>query len=325
MNEAFKPGFFFRNPHLQTFLGRSKIRVRKEEHFRRASKAMVLDCGEGVRLLGYHTRQETGDAKGLIVLIHGWEGSADSTYILATAGFFFRRGFDVFRLNLRDHGESHHLNEGLFHGALIRETFQALQNIAALPTYGRLYLIGFSLGGNFALRLALKHSREKEIPALTRVFAISPALDPHKATVAIDNGWGVYRRYFLNKWKRSLRKKQALFPELYDFKPLMKARSCMEMTESIMIYYRDFSDFRDYFRQYTLVGPAFRGLSVPTTIMVSRDDPVIPTIDFYELHAQENLHLSVQPYGGHCGFIALPDFSCWYERRIDNAITQDFS
>jgi len=132
MSNVFAPGFCFRNPHLQTFLGRSKYRLKDTEALHRSSTPVILPCGEGVRLLGHHARRPEGTARGLVVLIHGWEGSADSTYILATAGYFYRRGFDIFRLNLRDHGESHHLNEGLFHGALIRETFQALRNIARL-------------------------------------------------------------------------------------------------------------------------------------------------------------------------------------------------
>ncbi|MDI9569869.1 MAG: alpha/beta fold hydrolase [Pseudomonadota bacterium] len=322
MRDAFAPKFFFRNPHLQTLLGRSKYRLNGVEELHRSSTASILPCGEGVRLLGFHARRPEGASRGLVALIHGWEGSADSTYILAAGAYLFRRGFDIFRLNLRDHGESHHLNAGLFHGALIGETFQALRNIAHLPTYGRLYLIGFSLGGNFALRIALKHGRKEEIPSLRHVFAVSPALDPYKATMAIDAGWGVYRRYFLNKWKRSLKKKQALFPDLYDFRPMMKTRSCLELTEAIMVYYREYRDYHDYFRQYTLDGASFAGLSVPTTIIVSRDDPVIPLEDFHALPAREKLHVAIQPYGGHCGFIDMPGFSSWCDRKIYDIIDQ---
>ncbi len=323
MNDNFIPHILFRNPHLQTFMGRSKFRLQEEGKLLNASREIILDGGEGVRLLGYLSRQSAGTVRGLVILIHGWEGSADSIYIVSTAAYLFRQGYDVFRLNLRDHGPSHHLNEGLFHGALIRETFQAVQNIARLSDAGRLYVVGFSLGGNFALRLAIKHSREKEIPGLSHVFAISPALDPHQATLAIDSGLGVYRRYFLKKWKRSLLKKQSLFPHIYDFRTMMKARSCMELTAAIMIYYRDYRNYRDYFRQYTLRGAAFAGLTVPTTILISSDDPVIPIKDFHELDRQKHLHLSVQSWGGHCGFINMPGFSCWYEHIIHDTIARD--
>lgn len=320
MSKEFSPGFFFRNPHIQTFLGRSKFRLREEETLRQASAPVILDGGNGVRLLGYHTRQPEGNSRGLIALIHGWEGSADSTYILSTACFFFQRGFDIFRLNLRDHGESHHLNEGLFHGALILETFTAMQHIARLCRQGHFYIVGFSLGGNYALRLALKHNQKDSIPALSHVFAVSPALDPYKSTLAIDQGLAIYRRYFLKKWKRSLLKKEMLFPDLYDFRAMMKIGTCMELTEAIMPYYPDFSDYRQYFNHYTLTDEAFSSLSIPATIMISQDDPVVPIEDFHGLKHQQNLHLSIQRHGGHCGFIDMPGFSCWYERKIYDTI-----
>jgi len=88
----------------------------------------------------------------------------------------------------------------------------------------------------------------------------------------------------------------------------------------MMVYYREYRDYRDYFRQYTLDGASFTGLSVSTTIIVSRDDPVIPIEDFHALPGQEKLHVVVQPYGGHCGFIDMPGFSCWYERKIYDII-----
>ena len=78
-----------------------------------SAREMILDAGEGIRLLGFHSPQPDKRAKGLVILLHGWEGSSDSTYILRAGRCLYRHGYDVFRLNYRDHGESHHLNEGL--------------------------------------------------------------------------------------------------------------------------------------------------------------------------------------------------------------------
>ena len=48
-------------------------------------------AGEGVRLKGYHSAvKET--PKGLVILIHGWEGSAESAYIVNTGRYLFRHG-----------------------------------------------------------------------------------------------------------------------------------------------------------------------------------------------------------------------------------------
>lgn len=53
--------------------------------------------------------------------------------------------------------------------------------------------------------------------------------NPHlqsKSSLAIDNSYSFYRKYFLKKWKRSLIKKQQLFPEKYDFNKMLKAKTC---------------------------------------------------------------------------------------------------
>jgi uncharacterized protein len=151
---------------------------------------------------------------------------------------------------------------------------------------------------------------------LQEVFCISPALDPHKATVAIDAGFQAYRHYFLSKWKRSLRKKQRIFPELYNFDGILHYKTCMALTEAMMLYYPEFDDYRHYFRQYTLTGDALSSLAIPATIFTSEDDPVVSADDFHRLPDNAHLHLAIQKWGGHCGFLDPFPWGCWYERRI---------
>ena len=315
MEDRFSPATWARSAHLQTIFGSLSLRVWGTNEMDDASREMIVDAGNGVRLLGCHSRQCGRPPRGLIILLHGWEGSTDSTYMRSTGRFFYRLGYDIFRLNLRDHGRSHHLNRGLFHGALTEETAQAVANICRLLPDRDCYLVGFSLGGNFALRIAIRQT-VAPISNLKEVFCISPALDPHKATLAIDAGFPAYRRYFLAKWKRSLRIKQRYFPDLYNFDGILHHTTCMALTEAIMPYYPEFGDYRDYFRRYTLTGDVLASLALPVTIFTSEDDPVVAAEDFHQLPRYAYLHLSIQKYGGHCGFLDPFPWGCWYERRI---------
>jgi len=319
MEEPFIPAMWARSPHLQTIFGSLKIRVLGKNEMTDVSKEVIVDAGSGVRLLGYHSRQLMCQVKGLIILLHGWEGSTDSTYILSSGRYFYRLGYDVFRLNLRDHGNSHHLNTGLFHGALIEETNCAVESISRLLPSGPCYLIGFSLGGNFALRIALRQAFTP-ISNLKEIFCISPALDPYQSTLAIDASLSVYRHYFLTKWKRSLRKKQLCFPELYHFDDILHHNTCMGLTEAIMPYYTEWGHYMEYFRRYTLTGEVLAQLPIPVTVFTSQDDPFIDVDDFYRLPNNKYLRLSVQKYGGHCGFLDPFPQGCWYERTIANII-----
>ena len=314
--DHFKPQPWAKNPHLQTVFGSLRIRAWGENPMLASALEVVLEAGKGVRLLGYHSQQPGKESCPLVLLIHGWEGSSESTYMLSTGRYLFSKGCDVFRLNLRDHGKSHHLNEGLFHGARIEEVFHAARRVSSLAR-GPFFIAGFSLGGNFALRVALRAS-ESAIPNLREIICISPSLDPHKATVAIDES--PYRHYFLRKWKRSLLKKQALFPRQYDFTGTLKLQTCMEMTESVMKYYPEFPTYRDYFRQYTLTGEALSALSVPVTTVSAEDDPIICARDMRDVRANGYLRRLIQSHGGHCGFLEPFPFGCWYERKIMNLI-----
>jgi hypothetical protein len=283
---------------------------------------MIIDGGNGVRLLGFHSPQPGDTGRGLILFLHGWEGSADSVYVLRASKFFYDQGFDIFRLNLRDHGDSHHLNKGLFHGGLIEETHHAVQHIAPLSGGKPFYVTGFSLGGNFVLRIALRHAMYP-VAHLRHLFCVSPVLDPYKATVAIDGSSWFYRRYFVNKWRRSLRKKQEAFPDLYSFQEVLAMKTVMEITDHIIPRYSPYENHDDYFSTYTLRGKALARLTVPVTVITAEDDPVIPVDDFRELRGNGCLTVSIQRYGGHCGFLDPFPFGCWYERKILDIVKND--
>ena len=312
-NSTFHPRAFLKNRHLQSILASAHLLAPRFAAFLKNSREVIIDTPEGSKLLSYFSRHP--HSKGLMIILHGWEGSSSSAYVLAASSFFYERGFSVCRLNLRDHGDSHHLNEGLFHGARLQETFDAVSALAQDSQNRPVYLLGFSLGANFALRIAIKHSRTP-IKNLTQVFAVSPPLDPYKTTRTIDHALVFYRKYFMKKWRRSLQKKQRLFPHKYDFTKMLHARSCIDLTEDMMIYMPEFKSYREYFRQYTLTGESFQDLRIPVRIFIAEDDPVIALEDFQSLRDNDFLTISRQRFGGHCGFIDFFPYSRWYNDVI---------
>lgn len=316
-NYIFKPSVFIQNRHLQSILASSRLSIPGKNPLFADSQKIIITTSKGSRLLSFLSSH--ADPRGLIILIHGWEGSSSSAYILSAARYFYNLGFSICRLNLRDHGDSHHLNEGLFHGALIEETFDAMSQLAQIAADSPVYIIGFSLGANFALRVGQKHSHTP-VKGLKHIFAISPPLDPYKTTLAIDNGFFVYRKYFLHKWKRSLLKKQKLFPQKYNFDKMLQAKTCLNLTEAIMPYLPDFPSYRDYFNLYTLGSDFFRNFNLPVTIFIAEDDPVIPMEDFHRLQENNYVQISKQKFGGHCGFLDIFPFSCWHQEQIGKMI-----
>src|SRR3982074_193 len=151
-DEDFRPPRWLRNRHVQSMLASTSARrgsiMRRTGGVVTAEKELLLDCGDRVRLQGFLSRPANRTARAAVIL-HGWEGSAQSLYILSLAQQLFDRGFEVVRLNLRDHGETHHLNRELFHSCRLQEVIGAVRSLQRLFAGRALRLVGFSLGGNF--------------------------------------------------------------------------------------------------------------------------------------------------------------------------------
>lgn len=312
--DEFRPPLFLKNAHVQTVLASSKLRTLGSNPMRDVARREIIETAGGVKLLGYHSIQNDGRAKGLAILLHGWEGSTDSTYLLRCGRSLYASGYDIFRLNFRDHGDSYHLNEGIFYAVLLEEVFEAVNQAADYANGRPVFLIGFSLGGNFVLRI-LKKCVNVPINNLCHAVSISPVLNPQKSTQKIDR-IPYIRKYFLAKWRRSLIKKQALFPDVYDFADVMGVKTIQGLTDALLEKYSDFSTAKAYFDAYAIMGPTIASINTPTTIVTAEDDPIIPINDFYDLKLNKHIRLDIHPYGGHNGFITGFKLQSWYENMI---------
>jgi uncharacterized protein len=312
--DRFHPPFLLRNAHVQTVLASSRLRTFGPNRMKEVANKTIIETAEGVKLLGFHSFHKARPAKGLVILLHGWEGSSDSTYLLRSARNLYRNAYDVFRLNFRDHGDSHHLNKGIFYAVLLEEIYQAVAQAARLAQGRPVFLIGFSLGGNFVLRI-LKKCVSVPIANLLHAVSISPVLNPQGSTVNIDR-IAIIRKYFLAKWRRSLTKKQKLYPDLYDFGNVMGLKTIQAVTDSLLETYSDFPTARDYFKAYSVMGSDIEDVNIPLTIITAEDDPIIPIEDFYDLKLNDHIQLVIHSHGGHNGFITGFNLQSWYEKKI---------
>lgn len=311
-NHSFHPPFYLKHPALQTVLASAGLRRRGANPMRQAARHCIVDAGNNVRLSGYFSPVSGSPSKGLCILLHGWEGSSESTYVLSCGRYLYRHGYDVFRLNYRDHGDSHHLNRGVFYATLLEEVYQAVLQAARFSSSGPVFLAGFSLGGNFALRIAKRSLADPSCP-LKQIVSVSPVLDPDKATDRID-GNPLLLAYFIKKWKQSLARKQRLFPEHYDFSDILSLKTIRVMTEVMLRRYSDYPDTRTYFRSYGIYGADLARINIPATIVTAADDPVIPVEDFYHLKTAACTDLIIHNHGGHNGFVERVTGPAWYDR-----------
>lgn len=315
----FQPARLIRHPQIQSILASKSPQRRRwlkaGSTMEAAAQFHELDAGDGVRLTGYLSRQAESP-RGLVVLIHGWEGHHNSNYLYSMACALYRAGYSVFRLNLRDHGGSHHLNREVFHSARIKEVVGAVRAVQVLEPAQPLFVIGFSLGGNFSLRVGVHGPAGGVVPRLS--IGICPSINPRATIMAIDTGSPMFRWYFANKWRQTVQAKIAAWPEYGQYASDYLAR--VPMVEITARFARDqtgYGDMDAYLQAYTLTPDALMNSASPLAIITAADDPVIPVADFAGLRLTGSLRsLDITANGGHCGFIENLQLQSWAERRV---------
>jgi predicted alpha/beta-fold hydrolase len=310
--KPFSPRRWLRNRHFQSIYPslplQKRLMRRRAAPMLDASTPLLLDCGDGVRLQAFHAAPAKPDGR-LVVLLHGWEGSADAAYVVSMAQDLFADGAEVVRLNLRDHGDTLHLNRGLFHSCLLPEVAGAVAEVVRRYPGRHLWLVGFSLGGNFMLRVASQPAATQL--GLEGVIAVSPVLDPARTLDALERESAVYRRYFVWKWSRSLSRKQTLWPDDHDFTDLLRVADLRRMTAELVARNTEFRHIDDYLEGYAITGRRLETLAAPAVILTAQDDPIIPAEDLQRLAHGPRLRVHVTHHGGHTGFLERVGRPSW--------------
>ncbi|QFU76612.1 alpha/beta fold hydrolase [Halioglobus maricola] len=314
---TFNPPPVLRNPHVQTLISSTPLRAwplaRRTRQLQAEAQDVILQCSDGIRLHGLYNPNPNPE-RGLAILLHGWEGDAESSYQLSNAFTLHRAGFSVFRLHLRDHGPSHALNPELYNSTRLREVIDAIAEILRLYPHDKHFLSGHSLGGNFSLRVA---ARAHEFGLnLDRVVGVCPVLDPWRTMIEIENGSAIYHRYFVHRWKRSLKIKLKHYPELGYGNTLLELQTLGDMNDYFVPNYTAYDDSRSYYQAYALTGSTLENLRVPSHIILSQDDPMIPCDDLKDLANSPALSIETPRHGGHCGFLMNWKLDGWIDQRL---------
>jgi len=314
----FNPPLHLQNAHIQSILnsvGPRKFRAKRLIKSM-TSETLIFTTDKGVRLKGEFDRsalKNNQKTPSVAILIHGWEGSSQSAYVVTTAAKLLASGLDVLRLNLRDHGDTQHLNRGIFNSTMTDEVADCIQLFTDKRGYLSKFLVGFSLGGNFTLRIAADRGEEL---GLTAAVAICPPVDPVNATETLNRGLFVYQKYFMHRWKNSLRKKIQHFPE-YDFGcELERLKTIDAMNQYLAPKLTNFPDVISYLKSYSLTGDRLQNLTIPSHLIASANDPIIPIEDIAKINCPSALAIEVQSNGGHCGFINRLNGESWIESYL---------
>lgn len=312
------PPLVYRNGHANTIAAASFLRKsyaqRVSRRLRKQSESRILSLPHNVQLQGQLNTHNTTEQKPLVMILHGWLGCSESLYLLPIASKLHELGFNIFRLNLRDHGGTQHLNKDLFHSCRLDEVLDATQAIQQKIPHSKFYILGFSLGGNFALRVGAE-AKSKNL-TIDKIISVCPVMNATNALDETKSMLKIYTEYYLQRWKNMLKIKHRLFPDNYNLTTINQQSSLTEMTEHLLLKYTEFNSVKSYLQGYSITGDRLKSLSVNSNVYIAKDDPVIPSHDWENLHASKYLNIHHTRFGGHCGYLNGMFNTNWIDEQI---------
>lgn len=304
----FRP--FFRHPHLATLAGNFWRRRVDEARF--PTREVLYETEPGTRVL-VHENRPPGEAKGEVFLHHGLEGSSRSGYMVSLAQALCQAGYAAHRINMRGCGGTEHLTATLYHSGLTQDV-RAILEERRRGTAAPLFLIGFSLGGNVALKLAGELG-EAGPALLAGVAAVSTPIDLHACVrrLGAPENW-IYEQRFIRSLRARYFRRHQSHPHRFPLDGLHQTRTVFDFDDRFTAKAFGFGDAPTYYRTQSALGYLPR-IRTQTLLVQAADDPLIPFEIYRRPEVQDNpaLELLSVPHGGHLGFIARGKPRFWLD------------
>ncbi len=311
---SYTPSFFFKNGHVNTMyravFSKPTVAYRRER--------IELVDGDFIDL----DFSSVGSKK-LVLLIHGLEGSSNSSYMIAMANELNKNGYDAVSMNLRGcSGEPNRLLATYHSGKT--EDIEAVYAVLLEKDYQEHHMVGYSLGGN----LTIKYLGEKPRAHIQTAVAVSTPCDLKSTAIkmtAVSNA--LYLNVFLKTLKEKAIQKSEQFPNSFLSKSyIQKIKTFRELDDLFTAPANGFKDAEDYWTQASCK-QYISNVATKTLLINALDDPFF-TKDSYPIKEAEKhpcFYLEMPKYGGHVGFMTyfntqrLP----WCEQRIVSFIEEE--
>ena len=292
----YRPPLLFRNGHIATIYAGLFRRINGLEQKR---ERVLLPDGDFLDLDWSFASKP--DEK-VVILLHGLEGHGQRPYITGSARSFLQAGFDVCAVNFRGcSGETNKLFRS-YHSGATEDLDAVVNHIISLNKYSRVFVKGFSLGGNMVLKYL---GEGRRIPnELKGVVAVSVPCDLHDSLIQLLKPKNIlYARRFRRHLVEKLWAKHQLYPEQISVKEIRSIKNLKDFDDVYTSKAHGFSDALDYYRKCSC-RQFLKDVEIPSLIINAKNDSFLGKNCYPEEEANENKNiiLRMPAYGGHVGF-----------------------
>ncbi len=273
-------------------------------------ESTLFQSEPGVQVL-IQSQRPQNEIRGHITLVHGLEGSGESGYMKSISQAGLEAGYAMHRFHMRTCGGTAHLSPTLYHAGMtcdLRAFLERLSREHRQP----LFLIGFSLGGNVALKLLGELGKDAS-NFLTAACAVSTPIDLSASVQRmgrLDNI--VYERRFVRRMRRRM-----VATGRYTQAQLRGIRSLFEIDDRVTAPAFGFKGAEHYYATQSS-NQFLERIRIPTLLVQAKDDTFVPFEMFRRPEFETNPHLTLiaPEQGGHLGFISREKPRFWVDGVI---------
>ena len=319
--ETFLPPWVFRNNHFQTLagayvFGRWPVPRRSRVHCSTMGEVLVENDDRLVFYDDCPAGWQPGDR--VVVLGHGLSGSHASPYMIRVAHRLCLENARTIRLNWRGSGAGVALARYPYHSGRSDDLRAAILEVGRRCPGSPISVVGFSMGGNITLKmLGESGAGDYALPGVDRAVSVCPPIDLATTIEFLKFGlarW--YDAYFAKSCTRDVRYRQrarpdAVIPEGWFDRP---PRTMHEFDDTFTAPVCGFASAEDYYQRCS-AKQFLPMIKIPTLIIATKDDPVVPYQPFEDAVLSDSTELHASRYGGHMGFVATRGVG-WMDQQV---------
>lgn len=240
----------------------------------------------------------------VVVLLHGLEGHSKRTYMLGMARAARLFGHDVLAFNFRGcSGEPNRLIQ-MYHSGWTRDLHEVLCALQQQGVYDQIFLVGFSLGGNIALKY-LGENPAMVPDSVRGCVGFSVPCDLRDSAQALAR-WSCrpYTHYLLGQLREKIVAKARLYPDTLDIRGIEHITTFQQFDDRYTAPLHGFADAYDYWNKSSCKH-YLPHVGISTCIVNARNDPFLGPQCYPRAEAMHNacIELIMPETGGHVGFV----------------------